>query len=404
MTDQAWSLLGSALATLLLTMTTSPTWAQAAEEAYFLDEAEQAAPSRSVATDGDADGRLGSPAMRRANRVASGLLRERMRAERPDDLALLSQAREAEVIVVAGEYDRVQDVLVAIETNHVVIPPNLIERLPLMSTQTVMLNCAGSISPAATAKLRRFVETGGFLVSTDWALLPIARAFPNTITRGGRDTTDDVVPISHTNHQHPFMHHVSSTGDTLRWWLEGSSYPVRVLNRRRVEVLLSSAVMRQRYGEAAIAVTFPHGDGRVLHTTSHFYLQQTHLETAREQASASTLARDLGIGASALAELRRRGLEDARLGEVAGAYAMQQLLTNVIVEKRRRNTGLLSAYRLVANQTATVRAGRTSSSPSLGEVRDGFLLRELERREGQVRVRDLFGREGWLPAVAVVTR
>ncbi|MBW2460567.1 MAG: hypothetical protein JRH11_02890 [Deltaproteobacteria bacterium] len=379
--------------------------AQAAEEQYFLDQASQAMPARARRrSDGNAAGALGTQEMRTANSVASALVRRRMSRSRPRDLALLDAAREAEVIVVRGEFDRVQDVLTALEMQHVVLPPRLVGRLPLMSTQTVMVNCPGNVGRRGVEKLRRFVETGGFLVTTDWALRLAGRAFPETIRRSGRETGNDVVPVEVVGDDHPFMEHVQATDDTLRWWLESSSYPIRVIDTRRVEVLLSSETMRRRYGQAAIAVTFPAGEGRVLHTTSHFYLQQSRLTSARDRARGSAFARDLGLDDRDMNELRSQGLDDVRVGQVAGAFAMQQLISNVLVTKRRENDLLLGRFQLRATGEGTLRDEPGADDVSDDEavsIKVGFLLRELDRRDGWVRVRDLFGREGWVEASLV---
>jgi len=385
---------------VLWTMAPALVGAQAAEEQYFLDEANRAMPARarrgSSPSDGRAGGQLGTQEMRQANTVASQLVRRRMQSTRPRDLELLENAREAEVIVIRGSYDRVQDVLTALETDHVVLPPRLIAQLPLMSTQTVMVNCPGNMSRAGVEKLRRFVETGGFLVTTDWALRLATRAFPETIRRGGRNTGNDVVPVEVVDHDHPFVDNVQATDDTLRWWLEGASYPIRVLDPRRVEVLLTSDVMGRRYGEAAIAVTFVEGEGRVLHTTSHFYLQQSRLASQRDRARGSAFARDLGLSDGDVDALRQEGLDDVRVGHVAGAFAMQQLISNVVITKRRENDLLLSHFQLRARGEGTLTAEADGTGEPQGEIKSGFLLRELEARDDMVRVRDLFGREGWV--------
>jgi len=378
--------------------------AQQAEERDFMMRVREASPASRAPSDGAAEGRLGSQQMRRANRVASELLRRNMAGSRQDDLELLERARQAEVIVLRGQYDRVQDVLTALGVNHVVIPPGLLSRQPLMSTQTVMVNCPGYVGSAATERVQRFVETGGFLVTTDWALAVVARGFPETIRRGGPATADDVVDVDEVMGDHPFLEHVRTTDDNLHWWLEGASYPIRVLDPRRVEVLLSSTEMGRKYREPTIAATFRAGEGRVLHTTSHFYLQQARLSSQRDRAGASAFARDLGLDDRTVQDLRGRGLDQARVGEVVGAYAMQQLIANVIVEKRRANDALLSSFSLRAKATAALRPVPGPTEESVGEVHEDFLLRELERRGSEVRVRDLFGREGWIDASLVEAR
>jgi hypothetical protein len=375
--------------------------AQAVEERHFLDLAGSAEPTRRAVSDGNADGSLGTQQMRSANRVASQLLRRRMGATRADDLELLDRARRAEVIVVRGDYDRIQDVLTALGVEHVVIPPRLLSTLTLMSTQILALNCPGHTSGEGVKRIARFVDSGGYLITTDWALRTVARAFPETIARGGRDTGNDVVTVTPIS-DHAFLEHVHATDDELEWWLEASSHAVRVIDPRRVEVLIASDEMGRKYGEDAIAVTFGAGDGRVLHTTSHFFLQQTRARTERQRASATEFARDLGLDEQALTELRAGGLDDVRVGEVAGAFAMQQMITNVIVEKRRANDPLLATFQLRAARAARMSEHVAADSEPAGEVLEGFLLRELERDGDRVRVRDLFAREGWLDADAIV--
>jgi hypothetical protein len=381
--------------------------AQQAEERAFEDAMRNAAPRAPISTDGDAEGRLGTQRMRRANSVASDILRRRMAQDRPSDLALLDEARDAEVIVVRGTYDRVQDVLRAIGVDHVVLPPRLIARLPLMSTQTVMLNCPGALSAPAIASVRRAVETGGFFVTTDWALSTVARAFPDTIRRTGRNTANDVVEVHiHDETEHPFLTHVAATDDRPRWWLEDASYPIGIVSPESVTLLISSERMKRRYGSDAIAVSFGHGEGTVLHTTSHFYLQQARLTSERERARGSRFAEEVGLGDEDVEALRQRGVDDVALGEVLAAYSVQQLLTNVIVEKRRRNVALLARFALRATRAATLYQSADTGSAHVAELREDFLLRPLDaQREGEmIRVRDLFGREGFIERSAVETR
>jgi hypothetical protein len=80
---------------------------------------------------------------------------------------------------------------------------------------------------------------------------------------------------------------------------------------------------------------------------------------------------------------------------------MQQLISNVVITKRRENDMLLSHFRLRAKGEGTLTAEIDGTGESLGVIKPGFLLRELERRDDSVRVRDLFGREGWVPEMLI---
>ncbi|MCA9668105.1 MAG: hypothetical protein KC503_21050 [Myxococcales bacterium] len=411
--------------------------AQAAERKNFTDAlvAPSAAPPTSSSpykaklkpkvynfSDGTVDGKLGSRRMRRANRFAARILRQRMQRRRPNDLRLLREAAAADVIVVRGSYDRVQDVLRAVKVKHVVVPPRLLPRLPLFSTQTLMINCPGRLGAAGVRKVRHFVRTGGHLVTTDWALTVVARAFPGTITRGGRNTKNDVVKVKFLDYKNALLKHARAAKVAPRWWLETGSYPIRVLAPRKVKVLITSNEMKRKYGAAPIAVSFRFHDGKVLHMTSHFYLQQAKLRGRRERAKGSAFAKAAGLSSAQVARLKKQGLEKVRAGALNAAYAMQQVTANVLVDKARANKRLLSKFKARAKRGFRLdRAQRPSASPpqkrsaavtgtSMGKgkgkgraarrdsragVRKGFMLRVLQRKGKRVKVRDLLGNEGW---------
>jgi len=71
------------------------------------------------------------------------------------------------------------------------------------------------------------------------------------------------VPVSWVRPDSPWTRGVEVPGQTINWWLEGSSYPIRVLDPR-VEVLVRSEEMGKRYGETPLVITFGYGEGRVI--------------------------------------------------------------------------------------------------------------------------------------------
>ncbi len=192
------------------------------EQAEFMDAFKKSKPAAKK-TDGTSKGKLGSARMRQANEVASEIVKKRMAKARPRDLKLLRQAGAADIVVVRGGYDRVQDVLKALKVKHVLVPPRLVSRIPLMSTQTLMINCPGRLSKAAVKKVNRFVKTGGFLVTTDWAITLLTKAFPGYVKRGKRNTKNDVVKVAIHDDDAPFIQNIKGMKENPRWWLEGSS-------------------------------------------------------------------------------------------------------------------------------------------------------------------------------------
>lgn len=357
-------------------------------------------------SDGNSEGSLGTESMRRANRAAAEILRRRMAEERPDDAKLIREAVGADVVVVAGVYDRVQDVLRAVQIKHVVIPAGLLEKLNLLSTQTLMINCPGTLSETATKRVRDFVARGGYLVTTDWALTSVSHAFPGTIAHNGRTTPNDVVSVHVHDGNEPLLRHVKVLRDHPRWWLEGSSFPIRIQDPKSVRVLMSSSEMKQRYGDGAVVVAFNYQQGKVLHMTSHFFLQQSKLVAESEKKAGREFAKSTGMNDQQVEDLKRRGvnLDDVKAGEINAAYSMQQVSTNLLVEKQAANQELLKKHyraRVLPDEVPLSSAEAGGSPPGAPRVRKDYRVQVLEKKAGKARVRDLFGNEGWVPDSAL---
>jgi hypothetical protein len=237
--------------------------------------------------------------------------------------------RGGEVLITLGQYDRVQQVLDHLQLPYQTLPCAVVENLPLRADQVLIINCPGQFSPAGLEAIRRFVARGGSLITTDWALeTTVQRAFPGTIEYTGHATADDVVPVSWVHPDHPFTRGVEVSGQTISWWLEGSSYPIRILDQR-VTVLVRSEQMGKRYGEDPLVVTFDYGEGTVVHLTSHYYLQRSQGDKAAK--AAGPVQNELGqqIAAQAAAG----GLSGAQL---SAAYSSMRLLANILYECRRK--------------------------------------------------------------------
>jgi len=148
----------------------------------------------------------------------------------------------------------------------------------------------------------------------------------------GRPTGDEVVKIEILDIEHPLVRGVVEDRDEPVWWLEGSSYPIRILDRDKVRVLIKSEELKEKYGESPVAVTFRVGGGRVIHMISHYYLQRSEFRTERQMKSAEEYAAEKGIAAPAI----KSELKDLSLGEVESAYSSAQFLANVLAEQRKQ--------------------------------------------------------------------
>jgi hypothetical protein len=268
---------------------------------------------------------------RRSYRAGGRIAREQMRRQAPDDEAALRAVTGSDVVVVRGQYDRVESVLDVLDLPHTVVGPDRVGDLRLRPHQLLVVNCPGHIGRRGVETVRRFVRAGGSLFTTDWALRHVVEpAFPGTIGHNGIHTHDDVVRIAVTDRRNPFLAGVMEEGDDPHWWLESSSYPIRV-DHPSVEILIESAELARKYGEAPVAVLFRHGEGEVFHMISHYYLQRTELRTSRHRAPASMYAADRGVADAP-------DLDDLTVGEVEAATSSARMVANVIADKKRRNT------------------------------------------------------------------
>jgi hypothetical protein len=267
----------------------------------------------------------------RAYAAGAAVTRDRLAAEDPDADAALRAVRASDIVVVPGCYDHVEQVLEALALPHTRLPADALARADLRPEQLLIVNCPGNVPPQAIRTIRRFVERGGSLFSTDWALKHVVEpAFPGVLAYNDRPTADDVVRVEVRDKDNQFLRGVMDAGDDPQWWLEASSYPIRVLDPDRAEVLVTSREMAERYGEAAIAVLVRWGDGDVFHMVSHYYLQRTELRSARQSAPASTYFESKGVAAPAVP------MSGLAYGDIESAASSARLFANVVAAKKRR--------------------------------------------------------------------
>lgn len=260
-----------------------------------------------------------------------------------DDKSLLKTLKAEDIIVVPGTYDKVENVLDHAETNFT-LASNYVELNP---EQIVLINCPGDRKPfhyknkEGMKALNLFVKDGGFVVTTDWALdRVIAKAFPGYICHAGTDTTDDVVEVDLVASGSPYTAGLGNGSLKPIWWLEQQSYPIKAKRNKDIDILLASNEMKQRYGYDPIAVKFPVGNGRVVHVTSHFYLQTSKSKyEAQEKLSGLDFATQY-IGIAKAKAKKIKNIDNLSFGALESAYTSVRFLHNILLEKARRNNGI----------------------------------------------------------------
>jgi hypothetical protein len=270
----------------------------------------------------------------RAYQAAATITREQLRRNAPEKARVLDAVEKSDVVVVAGEYDHVESVLDALEVPHTVIQTHEVERLTLRPEQLLIVNCPGVVSAAAVTRIRAFVEAGGSLFTTDWALKHVLEpAFPGVLAFSQAPTRDDVVRIEVRDAENIYLQGVLDGQDDPQWWLEASSYPISIVDLERVDVLITSRELGEKYGETPVAVWFRWGEGDVFHMISHYYLQRTELRTARHQGKAAAYFAEKGVEMS---PAMCRECDDLNLADVESAKPSAAFMSNVIIEKKRQ--------------------------------------------------------------------
>lgn len=268
--------------------------------------------------------------MAKAYQLAVEIIKASLSGEEKDAKAAISKS---DILVVSGGYDQAEDVLDLLEIPFKLIQPHELKDLQLTPSQTLIVNCPGSVNIKAVSKIASFVKDGGTLLTSDWAIKNVVeRAFPGIVRCNNCATADEVVRIECKNPDHPILAGCLHSGSELFWWIEGSSYPITVIDDDRVEVLLTSRELEHKYGEAPVAVKFTFGKGRVFHSIAHYYMKCTQDKTSRHKSSWKNYVNE--IGAKSLLPKDTSNYDDLTTGHLEAAYTSARILHNLIVGMR----------------------------------------------------------------------
>jgi hypothetical protein len=275
--------------------------------------------------------------MENAYLIAGELLKDRLKEVDPAALTELESLKEADVIVVQGHYDHIEQVLTLSRTPFTLISPPQLETAELRPDQIIFINCPGQIGPKGLRKLTSFVNAGGFLFTTDWALKHVLEpAFPGYVAFNEKPTADEVVRVEILDIGDPFLKSLLGPADDPQWWLEGSSYPIRIIDQDKVHVLVASKQIKEKYGEAPVFITFDHGEGKIYHMISHFYLQRSETRTGRQKTTAANYLDEKEISAELRAKYEKMGIAGASLGDVESAFTSAAVMNKIIFDKKER--------------------------------------------------------------------
>ena len=276
--------------------------------------------------------------MSTAYKVAQEMIKDKLKDVDRDMATEFDELKQSDIIVSKGEYDFIEQVFNGIGLKHNRVSPEQFEDIDLDPEKIIFINCPGRVTTKGLRNLVTFVENGGFLFTTDWALkYVIEPGFPGYIEHTNRHTRDEVVRVEIITDDDPFLQSLIGPNDDPQWWLETSSYPINIVNKKEVDILIKSKEIEEKYGESAVFITFDYGKGKVYHMISHFYLQRAETRTARHKKSGKEYAYEkLKMDSYRAEKYKNMGIENANLSDVEAAYSSSSIMNKILWDKKHK--------------------------------------------------------------------
>ncbi|HMW89468.1 MAG TPA: hypothetical protein PLC15_00500 [Candidatus Obscuribacter sp.] len=202
--------------------------------------------------------------------VGPEVFRAWIEKSQPHLMARLSEFSDDSVVEVAGRWDHADKTLANLGLPYRHLKARQLTAETLASTRILIINCAGELKRDKLQLVRDFVARGGYLLSTDWALdNMLTNTFPGTVAWNKGFNRK---PIYEAHYVSPDPVLAPFTVAKAPWKMDQEAHLIKVLDRSRVRVLVSSPSLslEDPDKEGVLACIFPFGKGYVLHMVGHF--------------------------------------------------------------------------------------------------------------------------------------
>ncbi|CAN5561206.1 hypothetical protein BH10CYA1_BH10CYA1_26140 [soil metagenome] len=173
-----------------------------------------------------------------------------------------------DTVVVKGRYDHAEHVLDSCRIPYVTGDnSNLANRLS--HATLLVINCPGVLTDESIVVIRQYLESGGYLLTTDWSLSGcLQKICPGYVYWDGGYSTSEVVDGVVVV---PDSELVRGANPFAPWKLDDKSELVKPGARKSLQVLARSRTLSSQdtVGLGVLALTFDYGNGHVLHTIGH---------------------------------------------------------------------------------------------------------------------------------------
>jgi hypothetical protein len=230
----------------------------------------------------------------------------------------LRSIEKGEIVVIPGAHDHIEKVLDTMQVPYEMKSADEIENLN--GQRVVFANCTTYHHQKHGKMAREYVNGGGRLITTDWALSLMTMAFPGMLRKTAH-TEDVVVEIQCPTDIARNWIGMNYAQCSPQWWLESSSYVYSIKKDAGIIPIITSEEMKQKYGQPYVTVGFKHGEGEAFHFISHLELQRT-------KGNASGTLDDFleKVGAE-----KTDDMDDDTLANLEAAYSALSTLANLCI-------------------------------------------------------------------------
>ncbi len=173
------------------------------------------------------------------------------------------------ILDVEGSADETGQILAAFGMPYLKISTDQLIDYPFDGVHVIILNCPGDAPSASYPRLRSFVEKGGYLVTSDWALDHyLQNAFPELIRWNSSVNKKYKYTAAVVNADPVFL---NGAVTHAMWFLNANAHLVEIIDPSKAEVLVASKELSEedpKHG-GSVAIVFTVGRGKILHIVGH---------------------------------------------------------------------------------------------------------------------------------------
>jgi hypothetical protein len=244
---------------------------------------------------------------------------------KPEELPKLRQAPKDRILVVKGAYDSIEQILTQAQIPYTELPqfPNtgdLVQGGQYAHCKVMFVNCDSNYhrgeSGLATKGLNSenkkditdFVNSGGRLITTDWAAAVVDYLFGNISVKQNA-MSEEIVEVKFKTQEARQMSGIIYGNVHPKWWIERSSDTISYQENANVQDLIVSPEMQTKYGSDHICVAFKQGTGEVFHFVSHLIAQKTSNYSSKDRQYLSTFEEETQTKVKSGDEISFGGIE-----------------------------------------------------------------------------------------------